>query len=381
MIGLATPFITNNYGTKLQAFALQQYLAKNGWNNEIINYRFGEKQFNPKKLFLPNRKEYRRINRQRREALSRQPDVKENIDVRNKRFERFTRSSYALSERCDTLKDVNRLAKARYSAVVCGSDQIWLPSHALERYYLLDFLPNSIKRIAYAPSFGVSTIPAIVRSNYQRALEKFDVITVREDTGVKLIKELTGKDCPVVVDPTLLLTANQWVELLKIERPLIQGEYVLGYFIGAAEEHRKKARAYAKANHIKFVILPNIDEVVKADTEYADEALYDVGPDDFVNLIKNAQTIFTDSFHGTVFSLIFQKNVYCFERFDNASKNSTNSRIYSLLSKTNLQSRLVRNMEADLPVDSIDYGCVLKRIDALRASSKNILEEALKNEH
>lgn len=380
MIGLATPFITNNYGTKLQAFALHHYLEENGWDNEIINYRFGQKQFNLKKLFLPNRKEYRRINRERQEALSKQPDVKKNIDVRNKRFERFTQNSYALSERCDTLEDVNRLAEVRYSAVVCGSDQIWLPSHALEKYYLLDFLPDSVKKIAYAPSFGVSTIPGIVRSNYRKALEKFDVVTVREDTGASLIKELTGKDCPVVVDPTLLLTANQWIELLKIERPLIQGKYVLAYFIGAAEEHREKARAYAKAHNLKLVILPNIDEIVKADTEYADEPLYDAGPDDFVNLIKNAEAVFTDSFHGTVFSLIFQRNIYCFERFNKTSKTSTNSRIYSLLSKTHLQSRLVSDMEADLPVDTIDYTCVLRDIDLLRASSTRILEEALKDE-
>lgn len=380
MIGLATPFITNNYGTKLQAFALHHYLEENGWDNEIINYRFGQKQFNLKKLFLPNRKEYRRINRERQEALFKQPDVKKNIDVRNKRFERFTQNSYALSERCDTLEDVNRLAEVRYSAVVCGSDQIWLPSHALEKYYLLDFLPDSVKKIAYAPSFGVSTIPGIVRSNYKKALEKFDVVTVREDTGASLIKELTGKNCPVVVDPTLLLTANQWIELLKIERPLIRGKYVLAYFIGATEEHREKARAYAKAHNLRLVILPNIDEIVKADTEYADEPLYDAGPDDFVNLIKNAEAVFTDSFHGTVFSLIFQRNIYCFERFNKTSKNSTNSRIYSLLSKTHLQSRLVRDMEADLPVDTIDYTCVLRDIDLLKVSSINILEGALKDE-
>ena len=128
-------------------------------------------------------------------------------------------------------------------------------------------------------------------------LPKFDVITVREDTGASLIKELTGQDCPVVVDPTLLLTANQWVDLLKIEQPLIQDKYVLAYFIGAAEEHRKKARAYAQTHNLKLIILPNIDEIVQADTEYADEPLYDAGPDDFVNLIKNAEAVFTDSFH------------------------------------------------------------------------------------
>lgn len=380
MLGLATPFITNNYGTKLQAFALQNYLKNNGWENEIINYQFGQKQLNLKKLLLSNRKEYKRIHRERQLALSERPDIKKNIDARNQYFERFTQNSYILSEYCDSLQSVSKLAAGRYSTVICGSDQIWLPSHALERYYLLDFLPDSVKKISYAPSFGVSTIPGIVKSNYKRALNKFDTITVREDTGAGLIKELTGNDCPVVVDPTLLLTANQWVEFLKIEKPLIQEKYVLAYFIGVAEEHRKKAKEYAQDHNLKLVLLPNIDEIVEADTEYADIPLYHAGPDDFVNLIKNAEAVFTDSFHGTVFSLIFQKNVYCFERFNKNSKHSTNSRIYSLLSKTHIENRLVRDMDADLQTDPIDYVRVTADIDRLRKSSIRILEEALKNE-
>lgn len=359
---------------------MQNYLKNNGWDNEIINYRFGQKQLNLKKIFLPNRKEYKRINRERQDALSKNPEVRKNIDVRNKRFELFAQNNYALSERCNTLKDVSKLAEGRYSTVICGSDQIWLPSHAIEKYYLLDFLPDSVKKVAYAPSFGVSTIPGIVRRNYKKALRQFDTITVREDAGAGMIKELTGKDCPVVVDPTMLLTANQWVELLKIKQSLIHGKYVLAYFIGATKEHRKKAREYAQTHNMKLVILPDIDEIVAADMEYADVGLYDVGPDDFINLIKNAEAVFTDSFHGTVFSLIFQRNVYCFERFKKTNKNSTNSRIYSLLTKTHLKSRLISNLEADLPSDTIDYNSVLRDIDQLRAASVQIIEEALKDE-
>ena len=96
-----------------------------------------------------------------------------------------------------------------------------------------------------------------------------------------------------------------------------------------------------------------------------------------MNLIKNAEAVFTDSFHGTVFSLIFQRNVYCFERFKKTSKNSTNSRIYSLLAKTHLEQRLVRDMDEDIPTGSIDYAGVLKDIEQLRTTSAHILEEAL----
>lgn len=377
MIGLATPFLTNNYGTKLQAFALQTFLTANNYDNEIINYTFQQKQWNPKKLLLSNRKEYKRISQERQAALSRFPETKQNIDMRNQCFAKFTKEKYVLSDRCDTLKAVSALSEKKYCSVICGSDQIWLPSHALERYYMLDFLPPSVKRIAYAPSFGVSSIPRIVRGNYRKALKKFHILTARENMGAELVKELTGRDCPVVVDPTLLLDAEQWVHFLGLQQPLVREKYVLVYFIGATESHRRIAKKYAQETGAKLIILPNIDEIVPADTTYSDIALYNVGPDGFVNLIQNAEAIFTDSFHASVFSIIFQKTLFCFERFKKTSANSTNSRIYSLLSRTGLEDRLITDESQSLPSEETGYDDAMEKVAYMRAESIRILREAL----
>lgn len=379
MIGLATPYLTNNYGTKLQAFALQSFLNINNIENEIIDYRFNGKIYDIRKIFLSNRKQYKDIQEKRTAALASNPAYKAGYDMRNKCFREFVEKRLKLSVPCNTLNEVAKLAEGRYSAVVCGSDQIWLPSHAIEKYYLLYFLPKSVKKIAYAPSFGVSEIPPLVRSDYKKAIADFDTVTTRENRGKEIVKELTGRECSVVVDPTLLLSAEEWERLLGICKPVYKEKYVFSYFIGSSIEHRQFARKYADSIGAKLIILPNVSEVVPADLEYSDYAPYDVGPSEFVNLIKNSEAVFTDSFHGTVFSLIFGKNFFSFERFRSSSKASTNSRIYSLLKNTNLEDRLIREyVDIAKNEHDINYGEVHGLINDMRQNSIKIIREAVK---
>lgn len=377
MIGLATPFLTNNYGTKLQAFALQRFLDLNGYENEIIRYTFQEKVINPKKLLLSNRKKYKAVQKARHHALSINASYKQGIQARNERFKEFTEKHYRFSKQIDTLAEANQQAK-QYSAVICGSDQIWLPSHILEKYYTLEFVPKGVKRISYAPSFGVSEVPRYLKREYRTALEKFDTLTVREIRGAEIIMQLTSKQCPVVADPTLLLSKAEWEAAFPSKEPFIKEKYVFAYFIGENEKHRRVASNYAKANGCKLVILPNIGGLVSWDEQYADIAPYGVAPDDFVNLVRNAECIFTDSFHGSVFSLIFQRNLYVFERFKNDNINSTNSRIYSLLHIAGIENRMITESEGwKINTNIIDYSDVASRLNELRRKSHSILLEAI----
>jgi len=380
LIGLATPFLTNNYGTKLQAFALQQIISYLGYESEIINYRFGQKIYSPKKLLLSNRRTYKIMQKDRTAALKNNKKIKTGYEIRKSAFENFTKNKYRFSERCETLKEAKKIAK-KYTAVICGSDQVWLPSHVLAKYYMLDFVPKGVKRVAYAPSFGISHIPQYLKNDYKKHLMKFDVITARENIGAELVKEITGTDCAVVADPTLLLTKEQWEKLLGEESNHLEEKYVFAYFIGANEKHRKMAKEYAESRGYRVILLPHIGEIVDADEKYADIAPYDISPVDFVNLIKNAETVFTDSFHGTVFSLIFQKNFYCFERFEKNNVNSTNSRIYSLLQTMNLEERLVNLEEQDSleNENDISYETVYQCIERLREQSIDILKRTLDN--
>lgn len=375
MIGLATPYRMNNFGTKLQAYALQQTLSTMGYPNEIIDYRFGEKRKSLRNLLFGGSLRYR-LNQ--RKKVSDDPAVQEGYRIRRAAFSRFTAGAYVFSPACNVLRDVKALAE-KYDAVICGSDQIWLPSHICHHYYTLEFVPDGVKRIAYAPSFGISQLPAVFRKDYRRFLNQLDTVTVRETRGAELVKELTGKTCTVVSDPTLLLTKQQWTDLLQIGVTEASEKYVFAYFLGENPQHRIAAKQYAQKYGCKLILLPHIEGVVAADTEYADEAPYDVSPKEFVQLIANAQAVFTDSFHGSVFSILFERELFVCERFSGKSRHSTNSRIYSLLQMVGLNERLILGKDNRLPEQcgAIEYGAVNEKVEQYRQASLAVLQKAL----
>lgn len=175
-------------------------------------------------------------------------------------------------------------------------------------------------------------------------------------TGVKLIKDLTGRDAPMVCDPTLLLTAKDW-ELYLSNIVDFKEKYIFCYFIGDNPNQRQLAKEYAHKYNCKIVALLHIDEYIASDEGYADYTPYNVGPSEFLYLIKHAECVMTDSFHASVFSLQFHKEFYTFNRFENGKGNSTSSRIDSLLETVELQNRKVINgAKLDMLSDEkIDY--------------------------
>lgn len=379
MIGLASPNLTNNYGTKLQAFALQQAVTALGYENEIIQFTFKEKRRSIKNVITGDSLRYR-LHRMKHVRESNDTQIQQGFSERKLAFQRFSDEKYVFSEKCDTLDGARKLSE-KYKAIICGSDQIWLPSNVAYGFYTLDFVADGVKRIAYAPSFGISEIPYIFRKDYRNFLNRMDVMTAREQRGSELVTQLTGKECPVVADPTLLLTKQQWINHLKLDTAKEKAPYVFAYFLGENEEHRKIAQEYAKHHGCKLVILPHVNSVVPADILYSDEAPYNVTPKDFVELIANARAVFTDSFHGSVFSILFERELFVFERFQSKSKQSTNSRIYSLLRLTGLCDRLILGSDGRLPSDCtpISYDIVNTKIESLRSNSLEILRGALED--
>ena len=182
-------------------------------------------------------------------------------------------------------------------------------------------------------------------------------------------------------DPTLLLDKSEWMEIQQ-EEPIIKEDYIFCYFLGKNIEHRKFAERLKEKTGCKIVSINHSDEYVKYSDKFADEAPYNVGPGEFVNLIRNAKFVCTDSFHGTVFSLINQVPFFTFERFSNKnSKMSTNSRIYSLLDLVDLKDRLLQGNENidEILNNVIDFEKVNKKIADFRNSSKQFIETALNN--
>ena len=262
-------------------------------------------------------------------------------------MDRFTQENLRLSERCETLAQAGKLAQERYGTVVCGSDQVWLPSHILERYYTLSFVPEGIRRAAYAPSLGVERLPWYVKREFAGQLARFDVLTARERSGRKLIEEMTGRRCPLAADPTMLFRKEEWMNIVKERTPATGSvPYAVGYFIGESARHRRMSLETAEKNGLRMVMMPGSSSASVMERRYTDTVLYDADPFDFVKAIAGAEMVFTDSFHGAVFSLIFGKPLTCYERFDKDSRISTNTRLYSLLEEVEETDMLSESKDA-----------------------------------
>ena len=318
-IGLATCFL-DNYGACLQAYALQTSLEKTNSKVEIINY-IGEYGYEPD----------RGIEKFIRNPLFKW--VKSKMDssykIRNKnhiRFNEFRRKYLKLSPK--TFHSLDELKKSThiYDAYVCGSDQIWNPMlyNSNNKVYFLDFVPKDKKRIAYAPSIGISAIPEKYQGEMRELLNKMDVLSVREKTGSKIVEKLTGRECRTVLDPTLLLSKEEWEGLAC--NPQIKEDYIFCYIFGEREYIGDFVRYVHQKTGLKLVTIPF--------TEREKSELYNrvdvAGPEDFVGLIKNAKLVITDSFHATAFSVNLNIPFYTLLRNTNDDKNNMNSRVVDI---------------------------------------------------
>jgi hypothetical protein len=196
-----------------------------------------------------------------------------------------------------------------YSFVITGSDQVWHNWHSSFipdelSYYYLEFIDKA-KRISYAPSFGFTAFPPEDIERHRRGLMGMHMLSCREIEGCKLIRELTGREAQKVLDPTLLLTANEWSEIEKKPSFKISNKYLLKFFLGeVTEEYQAEIMRLAKERGLQTIDINN-----KSNPKH-----YAIGPDEFVWLVHHADTICKDSFHASVFSITFECNLRVFKR-------------------------------------------------------------------
>lgn len=383
-IALVTCYFQHNYGSQLQALATQMIFDKLGVKNETIRIDGLKPEINKAKYkyFLSRIWDINTVldkmsTVRKLWAKKMNKEYARNLAVRDRIFSDFANTKFRLSGRYISKAELGWNAH-EYEAFVVGSDQLWLPSNISADYYTLNFVPDDVKKIAYATSFGVSSLPRKQAVMAQQFLNRLDAIFVREVSGQKLIKKLIGKDVPLVCDPTLLFTGEEWNKKVPQERR-IKEEYILCYFLGNNPEQRAFARKLAERTDCKIVQLANLDEYIKSDEGFADYPLYDVSPLDFVALIRDAKYVLTDSFHCTVFSTLFSKTFFSFRRYNNDSLVSTNSRLYSLLDTLGLSERLLtgkENIEECLR-RKVDFGVTLQRLAGFRAKSVELLKKAL----
>jgi len=383
-VGMAINYDYPDYGGMLQAYASFRKIKDLGYEPEAINIDAISSDIRKRKIlyFAKNIFDLSIVNEKSRLVFKKikrkfNKDLNANLELRNKAFERFCKSKFKTSLKYENWVSLSVGCK-EYSAVVVGSDQLWLPSNIAGDYYTLSFVPSEVKKIAYATSFGVAKISKGQEEKTKNYLGRIEYLSAREESGQEIIKKYTGRDVPLVCDPALLLTKEEWDEETSADR-IIKDKYIFCYFMGDNPWQRAFVQELKNKTGYKIVALLHLDQYIQTDENYVDYAPYDISPSDFINLIKNAEFVCTDSFHGTVFSIIYQKEFFTFRRFSEKATLSTNTRIYTLLKTMSLQHRLVEeNDSVETALSSkIQLNAVIDRLDSFRTSSIQYLINAL----
>lgn len=382
-VGLVCNYYMLNYGSLLQCYATQKAIEDMGHDVEAIQFENIPTDKAKKQLFLRLKLKQMFKPKAVLKKLERMKNTNSNQfyndlrTIRKNRFHDFIDEKLCLSKPYDSLEQVQGNV-GNYDVIALGSDQLLCPKDIIFGYHTLEFVPEDIKKISYAASFGLSKLPGSVVKKARRDLKRFDDFAAREVAGAGIYKELTGKEVPVVVDPTLLLESEQWKEVAG-KTPIIEGDYIFCYFIGDNSEHRKMAETLKKKTGLKIVTIRHIDDYIEADENFGDIAVNDAGPKEFINMIVNAKYVLSDSFHATIFSTMMHKQFCVFNRFAVGSKGSTNSRLDSLLGKLGTEERRVSESKEMLEIidNQVDWNRVDNILKTWIEESKDYLKKAI----
>ena len=349
-IGILTINDINNYGNRLQNYAVQEVLKKENINVETINNQKGIVGIS---VILRRMKCFiRRISNRA-------------VDKRYLNFWEFNKRINGSEIYIDE-KHIPCNLKNKYDYFITGSDQVWNPTFGrMSDIDFLTFAPAE-KRISYSASFGIDEIPENLKEYYKQKLSQINKISVREDRAKELIENLTGRnDIEVLIDPTMMLTAEEWDKVSKEPKELKENRYILNYFLGELSEDRKsEINKLAADNNCKVInILDKNDD------------LYVSGPSEFLYLEKNAFLICTDSFHSSVFAILFDRPFIVFDREQNGVEDMS-SRIDTLLDKFKLQDRRYTGKITEENLKH-DYTEAYKILEKEREKSLNFLKRAL----
>lgn len=338
-IGIIT-MVSDNYGNRLQNYALQNILSELGNSVETLNNPWNVSynvywewlKFNIKKFlfFITKRPErfQRRIN-----------------------FDRFNHNNISFSRYWLNKKNDRIAANQYYDMFICGSDQVWNSEAAeIDGKYFADFADYD-KRASYAASFGIEKIVDDRREEFIRYLLGMRYTSVREHSGEQIVEELINRKVNCHIDPTLLLSSSQWDQIAD-QYKVSNHKYIFCYFLGKPTEAiLNKLREYKKETNIDVLSIWNGN----------DASHNNVGPGEFLALIRGAEFVLTDSFHGTAISIIYHKSFYTFSR--NGVRESMDTRVVSLLELLGLADRFEPkswNLYDNLEIDFHNADCILE---------------------
>ena len=376
-VGILTICKVNNYGAELQAFATLKVIKQCGYDAEIIDYiyyknwRFKDSEMS--RPFIPMTIKEKMMYWLKYRGVNWGVDILLPIfyRVEKKRKQRYAEfhSLMDFSRPFYSMKDLYK-GKCIYDIYVTGSDQVWNPaaSSSIEPYFLT-FAPKESRKISYASSFGVSELDNNLQEIYRKLLNNFDVISVREQSGVDLVKKLCNKEVHLVADPTLLLNIKDWQPYMK-DYPNMPLKYVLIYQLASSSKLVEQAIDLGK--EIGCPIYRICKRSYRNEENKGVINIKDAGPQEFISLISKASFIVTNSFHGTAFSVNFHTPFYVVL----SKKKKNNSRIESLLEKLHIEDRIIYDNEAGLKKNYSlpDYE---KELNEIRNQSISYLKDNL----
>lgn len=366
-VAIMTWYNYKNYGSALQASALYHVIETMGYKLDFVNYE-------PKGIVRESIKS--NFSKKLVNKIKQKLNPTYTSTEKNSRFENFLVERTTCTEKCNSYPELHDLNK-EYVAFICGSDQIWAPI-CYDSKYFLDFVEDTEKMIAYAPSIGIPEIENdLIRDKMAQNIARFKHLSVREQQGADLIKKLTGQEAKVVLDPTLLLSNCEWdvyADTQNVEK-LPTARYILCYFLGDSKKYMKYVKALSARMGIPFYLIPQTVREKKSGNIIP----FEVGPREFVMLIKNATYVCTDSFHGMAFSINYNIPFSVFKRFSDSDPKNQNSRIFNLLRILQLESRLTDATEkyAEQIPTSCNFTAANERLSELKKESIKYLREAL----
>lgn len=365
-VGILTLYYAYNYGSVLQTFALQNKIASYGYEVHIINY-ISRYDYVNYQLFR-----WQHYVSRPRELAADLVYFRKNY-YRRKSFLKFQKSHLNISgSRKFKGKNMRTVGKA-YTCYVTGSDQVWnfKCTGGVDEAYFLDFVKEGSKKIAYAPSMGELDQQTSELQAITPLLRKFNFISIREKSTQRLVSDLYGADVPVTCDPTLLLEAKDYKNLIVGgENANESGHYLFVYLLEPNQKLLTYVENLAREKGLKVIYISNI---VKKNlfTSINSENAFGISPELFLQRIVDADYVVTNSFHATIFSILFKKKFVTFK-----TKKSF-PRMMDLLETLGIQNRIF-NDHINIS-DEIDFSSVEKKMQEIRKQSLDFLQKALVN--
>ena len=335
-VGILTFHDAHNYGAVLQAYALKQYIIKLGHEARIINYHH---------YTIPD------------------GFPKENNEERWENFNKFIQELIDYDE--EVYQTEEELEKLDINVWICGSDQIWNTeiTNGINKGFFLNFKTKG-KKISYAVSMGIPELPKEHEEEFEKCIENLDYISVREEALKKYVEKFTDKPVLKAIDPTFLLEKEDYEEIIPQNK---YGKYILINELGPDERLYEIAEIIAKERNLKIIELND-----KKKENYRFEQISDASPMEYLCLMKNADAIITNSFHGTVFSIIFEKEFYTITRLNR------NSRMENILDIVNMRDRLIENVEDIHNVKKQNYKKAHDNLEVEIEKSRRFLKDVIK---